>query len=262
MSKKSIAILGAGISGSGAALLAKKMDLDVFVSDSGSISNEIKSVLEQNQIPYEQEGHSIEKILQYDEVMASPGIPDDSEIIQKLNEKNIPVISEIEFASRHTKGVIIGITGTNGKTTTTALTGHLLKAGGLNVSVVGNIGNSFARQVAENDTDYYVVEISSFHLDHVDRFKPHVSVLLNITPDHMDRYDNKFQNYIDSKFTITRNQDAADYFIYCSDDEVIVDQMKDKNISAQLIPFSLKKKFHFHPVYHREAEQLKTKIFI
>ena len=208
-----VAILGAGESGVGAAILAKKLGHEIWVSDKGTIKESYKEELEKNQIPYEENKHTIKKILEASEVIKSPGITDHVDLIKELNQKGIPVISEIEFAARHTNANIVAITGSNGKTTTTNLTYHLLKTGGFNVSIAGNVGFSFARQVAQENYDYYVLELSSFQLDGIREFKPDISILLNITPDHLDRYDYKMENYVASKFRIIKNQDENDFFI-------------------------------------------------
>ncbi len=214
-------ILGGGESGVGAALLAKQQGYDVFVSDSSLLKENYKSELQKQQIDFEEGKHSEEKILNANEVMKSPGIPEKNDMVKRIRNKNIPVISEIELAYRY-KGnsKIIGITGSNGKTTTTAMTHHICKHGGLSCALVGNIGYSFARQVAENPKPWYVAEISSFQLDDIKKFKADVAILTNITEDHLDRYDYKFENYIHSKFKIVMNQTRDDYFIYCEDDAV------------------------------------------
>lgn len=214
-------ILGAGESGMGAAILAKKLGYEVFVSDKGAISEENKSELQEMEIAFEENAHTESKILESEFIVKSPGIPDSAPIVQKSIEKGIKVISEPEFASRHYNGEIIAITGTNGKTTTTLLTYHLLKEAGLNVGIAGNVGISFARQVAKEEFDIYVLEVSSFQLDGIADFKPNIAVLLNITPDHLDRYDGQLQNYINSKFRIIKNLDRASHFIYNFDDEII-----------------------------------------
>ncbi|AZQ57417.1 UDP-N-acetylmuramoyl-L-alanine--D-glutamate ligase [Maribacter sp. MJ134] len=238
---KFLVILGGGESGVGTAILGKKKGFKVFVSDKGTIQKKYKDVLEHFEIDWEEEQHTEALILKADVVMKSPGIPDSVPLVQNLLSHNIPVISEIEFASQYTDATIIGITGSNGKTTTTMLTNHLLKGGNLNVGMAGNIGDSYAKMVAENDFDYYVLEISSFQLDGVVRFRPHIAVITNITPDHLDRYDYKFENYIASKFRITKNQTEEDYLIYDADDEVITNWLKDNPIKSKRIPFSLKK---------------------
>jgi UDP-N-acetylmuramoylalanine--D-glutamate ligase len=238
-----LVVLGGGESGVGTAILGKKEGYEVFVSDFGKIKEDYKQVLINNEIPWEEETHTEAKILNADVVMKSPGIPDKVPVVKKLMDLNIPVISEIEFAAPFTKAITIGITGSNGKTTTTMLTYHLLKSGGLNVGLGGNIGKSFAWQVAENNFDYYVLELSSFQLDGIINYKPHIAILANISPDHLDRYDYKYENYIASKFKITMNQTAADYFIYDADDEAITNWLQQNKTKAQLIPFSLTKTF-------------------
>src|SRR5688572_16390725 len=240
MSKR-LVILGAGESGIGAAILGKQKGYDVFVSDGGAIQEKYQAELDKYSIPYEAGGHSAEKILNADEVMKSPGIPEKNEWVKKIREKNIPVISEIEFAYRY-KGnsKIIGITGSNGKTTTTALTFHLCKTGGLDCALVGNIGYSFARQVAEDPKAWYVAEISSFQLDDIKTFRADVAILTNITEDHLDRYDYKFENYINSKFRIAMNQTAEDVFIYCADDEVTMNHLNRVSIHSNLLPFTMR----------------------
>jgi len=238
-----LVILGGGESGVGTAILGKRKGYDVFVSDYGKIKDNYKEVLTINGIKWEEETHTEHKILNADIVMKSPGIPDKSGIVKKIKEKNIQIVSEIEFAASFTKAITIGITGSNGKTTTTMLTYHLLKSAGLNVGLGGNIGKSFAWQVAEDRYDYYVLELSSFQLDGIFDYKPHIAVLTNISPDHLDRYDYKYENYIASKFRITMNQTQSDYFIYDADDEAISEWFKQNKTKAQLIPFSLTKTF-------------------
>jgi UDP-N-acetylmuramoylalanine--D-glutamate ligase len=237
-----LVVLGAGESGVGAAYLAQKQGYDVFVSDFGAIAENYKAQLEGWNIPFEENKHTEEAILAAVEVIKSPGIPEKAPIVKKLKEKNIPVISEIEFAGRYTDAKIIGITGSNGKTTTTSLTYHILKNAGLNVGLAGNIGKSFAYQVATEKFDTYVLELSSFMLDDMYQFKADVAVLLNITPDHLDRYDYKFENYAASKFRITQNQTANDVFIYCADDPETIKGMAGRTFAAQLLPFSIEKK--------------------
>jgi UDP-N-acetylmuramoylalanine--D-glutamate ligase len=236
---KNIIVLGAGESGTGAAILAKKHGYDVFVSDKGEIKENYIADLDSYGILWEQGQHSEEKILAADCIIKSPGIPDKAELIQKVLEKNIPVISEIEWAGYFTKAKCIGITGTNGKTTTATLTHQILKDGGLNVGLAGNIGKSFARSVAEDDYEYYVLELSSFQLDGMVHFKNFISVLLNITPDHLDRYQYKYENYIASKFRVTQNQDVDDIFIYNLDDPIIVEYLEEHPVKAQLMGISL-----------------------
>ncbi len=234
-----LVILGGGESGVGTAILGKQKGYDVFVSDFGKIKDNYKEVLTINGIKWEEETHTEKKILNADMVMKSPGIPDKSGIVKKLHQKKIPIISEIEFAVQFTKAKIVGITGSNGKTTTTMLTYHLLKSAGLNVGVGGNIGKSFAWQVADNKYDCYVLELSSFQLDGIVNFRPDIAILLNISPDHLDRYEYKYEKYIDSKFRITMNQTKDDFFIYDADDEAIQNWLKQNKTNAQLIPFSL-----------------------
>ena len=234
---KRIVILGAGESGSGAAILAKKKGFDVFVSDCGTISEPYRALLDQNGVLWEDGRHTEELILNADEVIKSPGIPLSAPLIQKLQAQHTPIISEIEFAARYTHAKMICITGSNGKTTTTSLIFYILKQAGLNVGLAGNIGNSLALQVAREDHDYYVIELSSFQLDNMYDFRADIAILLNITPDHLDRYDFKFQNYIDAKFRITRNQTADDAFIYWAEDPVIDREMKRLQLGATLYPY-------------------------
>ena len=238
-----LVILGGGESGVGTAILGKKKGYEVFVSDFGKIKGNYKEVLIINGIAWEEEKHTEDLIFNADVVMKSPGIPDKSPIVKKLLEKGIPVISEIEFAAPFTEATIIGITGSNGKTTTTMLTHHLLKSAGLNVGLGGNIGKSFAWQIADNKYDSYVLELSSFQLDGIVNFKPHIAIITNISPDHLDRYDYKYENYIDAKFRITMNQTEDDYLIYDADDEAINEWFKTHTTKAKLIPFSLTKIF-------------------
>ena len=238
-----LVILGGGESGVGTAILGKKKGYEVFVSDFGKIKGNYKEVLIINGIAWEEEKHTENLILNADVVMKSPGIPEKSPIVKKLFEKGIPVISEIEFAAPFTDATIIGITGSNGKTTTTMLTHHLLKSAGLNVGLGGNIGKSFAWQIADNKYDSYVLELSSFQLDGIVNFKPHIAIITNISPDHLDRYDYKYEKYIDSKFRITMNQTEDDYLLYDADDEAINEWFKTHTTKAKLIPFSLTKTF-------------------
>ncbi|QBN18727.1 UDP-N-acetylmuramoyl-L-alanine--D-glutamate ligase [Flavobacterium nackdongense] len=241
---KRLVILGGGESGVGTAILGKEKGYDVFVSDFGKIKEKYKAVLNQNGIAWEDEKHTEDLILNADVVMKSPGIPEKkSAIVLKLVEKGVPVISEIEFAAPFTKAITIGITGSNGKTTTTMLTYHLLKSAGLNVGLGGNIGKSFAWQVADDQYDSYVLELSSFQLDGIINYKPHIAIITNISPDHLDRYDYKYENYIASKFRITMNQTEEDYLIYDADDEAISNWLENNKTKAQLIPFSLTKTF-------------------
>ena len=238
-----LVVLGGGESGVGTAILGKKKGYEVFVSDFGKIKGNYKEVLIINGIAWEEEKHTENLILNADVVMKSPGIPEKSPIVKKLFEKGIPVISEIEFAAPFTDATIIGITGSNGKTTTTMLTHHLLKSAGLNVGLGGNIGKSFAWQIADNKYDSYVLELSSFQLDGIVNFKPHIAIITNISPDHLDRYDYKYEKYIDSKFRITMNQTEDDYLLYDADDEAINEWFKTHTTKAKLIPFSLTKTF-------------------
>ncbi len=240
---KRLVILGGGESGIGTAILAKQKGYDVFVSDFGKIKDTYKEVLIINGIAWEDEKHTENLILNADLVMKSPGIPDKSPIVKKLKEKNISIISEIEFAAPFTNAKTIGITGSNGKTTTTMLVFHLLKSAGLNVGLGGNIGKSFAWQVAVDNYDYYVLELSSFQLDGNINYRPDIAIITNISPDHLDRYEYKYENYIASKFRITMNQTSDDYLIYDADDEAIAEWFKNNKTKAQLIPFSLTKTF-------------------
>lgn len=240
MAKTRLVILGGGESGVGTALLAKAKGYDVFLSDKGKIKENYKEVLIHNAIEFEDGQHTESKILDADIVMKSPGIPNKVALVKQIRAQGIPVVSEIEFASKFTNAMIVGVTGTNGKTTTATLIHHILKQE-LEVGLSGNIGKSFAQQILEHDYPNYVLEISSFQLDDSMDFKPHVAVLLNITPDHLDRYDDKFENYIDSKFRIIKNQTKDDYLIYDADDEVIVSWLGSHQIQSTLLPFSLTK---------------------
>ena len=237
---KRLVILGGGESGVGTALLGKAKGYEVFLSDKGKIKEKYKEVLIHNEIEFEDEQHTESKILDADIVMKSPGIPDKVALVKQIREKGLQVVSEIEFASKFTNATIVGITGSNGKTTTASLTHHILKQE-LEVGLSGNIGKSFALQILEHDYPNYVLEISSFQLDDIVDFKPHIAVLLNITPDHLDRYDYKFENYIASKFRIVMNQTKDDYLIYDADDEVIVEWLKSHKVQSTLLPFSLTK---------------------
>ncbi|MDP2363078.1 MAG: Mur ligase family protein, partial [Ignavibacteria bacterium] len=237
-----VVILGAGESGVGAAMLAQKQGFDVFVSDFGGIADRYKSALQELNISFEEKQHTEELILNAKEVIKSPGIPATAQIVKALDKKKIPVISEIEFAKRYTTAKTICITGSNGKSTTSMLTYHILKNAGLNVGLAGNIGQSFAAQVATEAYDWYVLEISSFMLDDMFEFKADIAVLLNITPDHLDRYDYKLENYAASKMRIVQNQTAADVFIYCADDEETTKALKHTKINAKQYPFSIRKK--------------------
>ncbi len=231
-------ILGGGESGIGTAILGQKKGFDVFVSDMGQIKKKYKDVLIHFGLDWEEEGHTEEKILNASLVMKSPGIPDKTPLVKKLIAQGIPVISEIEFASRYTDATLIGITGSNGKTTTTMLTYHIFKQAGLSVGMAGNIGDSFARMVAETEKEYYVLEISSFQLDGITGFRPHIGMILNITPDHLDRYDYDFMKYVASKFRMTMNQKAGDYLIYDGDDPVITSYLEGHPVQAIKMPFS------------------------
>lgn len=234
-----LVVLGAGESGVGTAILGKKQGFAVFVSDKGVFNEKYKNVLIHHQIPFEERQHTESEILTADVVMKSPGIPDKVEIVQKLYQKGIKVISEIEFASWFSKAVFVGITGSNGKTTTTLLTHHMLKKGGLNVGLAGNIGKSFAQQVAEQNFDFFALEISSFQLDGIETFAPHIAIITNISPDHLDRYDYQYEKYIASKFRITMNQTANDFLIYDADDVEINNWLQKNSTKAQLLPFSI-----------------------
>lgn len=238
---KRLVVLGGGESGVGTALLGKQKGYDVFVSDKGAIKKKYKKVLINNAIEWEELQHTEAKILNADLVMKSPGIPDRVALVQELLKRGVSVISEIEFAAKYTNATLVGITGSNGKTTTTLLTHHLLKDE-LNVGIAGNIGDSFAEQVAEGKYDNYVLELSSFQLDGIKEFKPHIAVITNLSEDHLDRYEYKYENYIASKFRITKNQTTADYLIYDADDIEIEKYLKSHDIKATLIPFSLQKK--------------------
>ncbi|MFD2566417.1 UDP-N-acetylmuramoyl-L-alanine--D-glutamate ligase [Pseudotenacibaculum haliotis] len=242
---KRLTILGGGESGVGTAILGKKKGYNVFVSDKGKIQKKYKEVLLHHGIDFEEEKHTESLILNADLVMKSPGIPEKVALVQKLIEKQIPVISEIEFASQYTDATIIGITGSNGKTTTTLLTHHLLKEAGVDVGVAGNIGDSFAQHVAENNVDNYVLEISSFQLDGVNNFKPHIAIITNITADHLDRYNYDFNKYVSSKFKITMNQDGGDFLIYDADDEVIEEGLRAHLPYAKLVPFSIERELEY-----------------
>ena len=234
-----IVVLGAAESGVGAAILAKEKGFDVFVSDNGTIKEQYKSMLVENNIEFEESGHTEEKILQASEVIKSPGIRSDAPLIVKLLSMQTPVISDLEFAARYTNAKLICITGSNGKTTTTLLTYHILKQAGLNVGLAGNIGKSFALQVAHENFDYYVLEISNFQLDHMYDFRADIAILLNITPDHLDRYEYKFQNYINSKFRILQNMQSDDTFIYCSDDQVLIDEIGKRTVAPESWAFTV-----------------------
>jgi len=236
--KKKIVILGAGESGAGSAVLAKKQGFDVFVSDNGTIKEEYRDILEEGKIRWEEGKHTENEILTASEVIKSPGIREDMPLIRKLHKKEIPVISEIEFAGRYARGVKICVTGSNGKTTVTNLIYHILTKAGKNVAMAGNVGNSFAMAVAEGDHDYYVIELSSFQLDGMFKFRAEIAVLLNITPDHLDRYGYTLQKYIDSKFRIIQNQTKSDFLVYWADDPIISKELSKRNPGMILLPFS------------------------
>jgi len=238
---KKIVILGGGESGVGTAILAKKMNYDVFVSDYGIIKENYKAILRANAIAFEEEKHTEATILEADVVMKSPGIPESVPIVVSLLKKGVSVISEIEFAAKYSEATIVGITGSNGKTTTTLLTHHILSKAGLNVGVAGNIGDSFAEQVAVTKAENYVLELSSFQLDGIVDFAPHIAIITNISPDHLDRYNYDFKEYIDAKFRITKNQTEKDYLIYDADDSVITSWLSKNKIRPILLPFSLEK---------------------
>lgn len=238
-----VVVLGGGLSGVGAAILAQKLGYDVFLSDGGLLKDAFAEALTQKSIAYESGNHDMTKILQATIVVKSPGIPDNAAIIKEITAAGIEVISEMEFGARHSDSMLVAITGSNGKTTVTSLVGHLVKEAQLDATVGGNIGESLAGQVAHSHAAYRILEISSFQLDGIVHFAPHIAVLLNITPDHLDRYDYKFENYVASKLRIAMNQTAADYLIYNADDPVVVNAIKERDIKSQLIPFSLTQKF-------------------
>ncbi len=252
---KKLVILGGAESGVGAAVLGLKKGYEVFVSDNGTIKDRYRPLLQRFNIEFEEGGHTMEKLFEADIIIKSPGIPEKANIIKKLREKGKTIISEIEFASRYTKAKIIAITGSNGKSTCTSLTYHILKRAGFNVGMAGNIGQSFALQVALENFDYYVLELSSFQLDDISTaFKPHIAIVLNITPDHLDRYDYKFENYVASKFKIIQNQDKNDHFIYCADDQVIAEVLRTNEIAAQTYAFGLEHQPEY--VAYTENDQL------
>ncbi len=237
---KKLVVLGAQESGVGAALLAKKQGIPVFVSDAGLIPESFSKRLDKAGIPYEQGGHTVKTVLDADEVVKSPGIPETASIVRALRDKGVPVIGEIEFAVRHVNAPIIGITGSNGKTTTTLLVHHILAKAGMDVGLAGNVGTSFAGLMAKESHAMYVLELSSFQLDGTRTLKPHIAVLTNITPDHLDRYGNRMENYVDSKFRITMNQDAGDHFIYCADDPQTREGLRRHSVKARQWPFSIR----------------------
>lgn len=240
MEKKRLVVLGGGESGVGAAILGKVKGMDVFLSDMGTISDKYRTMLNDEGIEWEDGQHTEERILMADEVVKSPGIPPTAPIMQRIASKNIPVISEIELAGRYTEAKMVCITGSNGKTTTTLLIYHILKDAGLNVGLAGNVGRSLALQVAREHHDVYVIELSSFQLENMYDFKANVAVMLNITPDHMDRYDYKMQNYVDAKFRIIRNQTHNDAFVFWQDDPIITAQLRNIHTEATLYPFAEK----------------------
>ena len=260
MMKKRLVILGGGESGTGTAVLAQLKGFEVFLSDKGTLKDKYVEELEQHGIQYEMGGHTEADILNADEVVKSPGIPNNSPLILALEAKGIPVLSELEFAARYTQAKIIAITGSNGKTTTTLLTYHILKQAGLNVGLGGNVGKSFARQVAECSFDYYVLEVSSFQLDNMYQFKADVAVITNITPDHLDRYDYKLENYARAKFRIIQNQTASDVFIYNIDDPITMETMRAYTPKAQMFPFSIQpnQSFEFGGYINQENLILNT----
>jgi UDP-N-acetylmuramoylalanine--D-glutamate ligase len=255
---KTIVVLGAGESGVGAALLAADRGFAVFVSERGSIASKYKNILDKAGISYEEGEHTKEKILAADLIVKSPGIPDTVPLIQEAINKGIKIWSEIEFASRYTEACLIGITGSNGKTTTTMLTHHLLSEGGLSVGMGGNIGKSFAGLLLEEPKEHYVLELSSFQLDGIEEFKPHIAVICNITPDHLDRYNYDFNAYIESKFRITKNQTKEDYLIYDADDPVLVDYINNHQIQAQLVPFSISEQLEYGAYLDQQTIYIKT----
>ena len=238
---KRLVVLGAGESGVGAAILGQKHGWDVFVSDLSIISEEYKAELIKYGIRWEEQKHTEEEIFKADLVVKSPGIPDKVKLIQHFHTNQVPVISEIEFASYYNKAKTVCITGSNGKTTTTMLTYHTFKKAGLNVGLAGNVGKSFAKQVAEENFDWYILELSSFQLDGMFDFKADISILLNISPDHLDRYEYKMENYVQSKFRIIQNQSENEYFIYNADDDLIVNEIEKRSLAVNMLPFSLKK---------------------
>ena len=240
--RERIVILGAGESGTGAAILARSKGFDVFVSDAGKIKPFYRDLLDEYQVIYESGGHTERLIMNATEVIKSPGIPESAPIIKLLRKKEIRILSEIEFAGRYTNAKKICITGSNGKTTTTSLIHHMMRKAGLNVGMAGNVGRSFALQVATEAYDYYVLELSSFQLDGMYQFKADIAIMLNITPDHLDRYDYNFQNYVDSKFRVTQNLTEEEYFVFCSDDEITIKELEKIVTRAEQLPFAYQKK--------------------
>lgn len=251
--------MGSGESGTGTAILANKLGMDVFVSDLGTIKDAYINEIKELNIDWEQGKHSVARILDSDVIVKSPGIPNTASIVKEALSKNIPVISEMEFAQPHSKAKVIGVTGTNGKTTTTTLIHHLLESNGMSVNMAGNIGLSYARQVADLDPDYFVLELSSFQLDDCKTFKVDIAILLNISPDHLDRYDNSLAKYAASKFKITQNQTASDVFIYCLDDKTIQKYWPKDSIKSTLIPFSLSEEVQTGAWLKNESIELNIK---
>ena len=240
--RERIVVLGAGESGTGAAILARTKGKDVFVSEAGKIKPFYRELLDEYQVIYESGGHTERLITNATEVIKSPGIPESAPIVKLLRKKEIPIISEIEFAGRYTNAKTICITGSNGKTTTTSLIHHMMRKAGLNVGMAGNIGRSFAYQVATEAYDYYVLELSSFQLDGMYEFKADIAIMLNITPDHLDRYEYSLQNYVDSKFRVTQNLTEEEYFVFCSDDEITIKELEKIVSRAEQLPFAYQKK--------------------
>jgi UDP-N-acetylmuramoylalanine--D-glutamate ligase len=240
--RERIIILGAGESGTGAAILARHKGFDVFVSDAGKIKPFYREMLDEHQILYEMGGHTERMILNASEVIKSPGIPESTPVVKAIRKKGIRIISEIEFAGRYTSAKKICITGSNGKTTTTSLIHHMMRKAGMNVGLAGNVGRSFAYQVATENYEYYVLELSSFQLDGMYEFKADIAILLNITPDHLDRYDYNFQNYVDSKFRVSQNLTEEEYFVFCSDDEITIKELEKIVSRAEQLPFAYKRK--------------------
>lgn len=249
--EKRIVILGGGESGGGAAILAKKLGFEVFLSDFGTIADKYKQMLDEHNIPWEEKGHTERLILNAGEVIKSPGIPNEAPIVVKIKDAGIPIISEIEFAGRYTRAKMVCITGSNGKTTTTSLIYHIFREAGLDVGLAGNIGNSLALQVAQGDRDYYIVELSSFQLDNMYEFRANVAVLMNITPDHLDRYGYNMQNYIDAKLRILQNQQPDDAFVYWNDDPIIKKELP-KYKHGKLYPFAEEKQDGAAAYTHQE----------
>ncbi|WP_237274542.1 UDP-N-acetylmuramoyl-L-alanine--D-glutamate ligase [Tenacibaculum ovolyticum] len=256
---KRLVVLGGGESGVGTALLGKQKGFDVFVSDKGSVSDKYKKILVANSIDFEENQHTENKIFNANVVVKSPGIPDKVALIQQLSLKGVNVISEIEFASEFTNATVVGITGSNGKTTTTMLLGHVLKKAGLEIGVGGNIGDSFAKQVAEQNYEEYVLELSSFQLDGIVDFKPHIAIMTNISPDHLDRYDYDYDKYINSKFRITKNQTENDFLIYDSDDEAMRNWLSKNKTNAKKIPFSIEKELEYGVFLRQDKIIMKLK---